>query len=118
MERCIQDRDTHGLSCSGHTTGANYTALQFSMFQKGFTANQVLSSAICISLEMTSSVAYEGKNPHVSTYLRDQLSSSCQTDMLKGERKEIPHKNNGLTIMASLSLQNVYFRSSAIHHAV
>lgn len=116
----VHGTETHmGLSSSsGHTTGANYTDLQFSMFQKRFIAHQVLSSAICISLEMTSSVSYKGKKPHVSTYLRDQLASSCQTDMFKGETKEISHKNNGLTLTADLSLENVIFWSSAIHHAV
>lgn len=103
---------------SGHTTGSNYTKLQFSLFQKGFTAHQVLCSAICVSLEMTSSVAFKGKKPHVSTYLRDQLASSCQTDMLKGERKEISHKNNGLTTMEYLSLENIIFWTSAVHRAV
>lgn len=73
------------------------------MFQKGFTAHQVLSSAICIGLEMASSAA------HLSTYLRDQLGTSSQTLMLKGERKEISLKNNGLTITSGLRLQNVIF---------
>lgn len=103
---------------SGHTTAANYTDLPFSLFQKGFAAHQVLGSAICVSLEMTSSVAFKGKKPHVSTYLRDQLASSCQTDMLEGERKEISHKNNGHTTMADLSLGNIIFRTSAVHRAV
>lgn len=53
----------------------------------------------------------------MSTYLRDQLASSCQTDTLNAERKEISHKNNGLTTMAGLSLENTVFRTSAVHRA-
>lgn len=104
--------------CSGHSTGASYTDLQLPVLQKGFTAHQVLFFETCIRLKMTSRVAYKGKKTHMSTYLREQLASFCQTDMFEAERKEIPHKKNGLTIMAGLSLQNVIFWLSSIHHAV
>lgn len=115
MQRCPRDRHTTASPISSQTTGANYLHLQFSLFQKGFTAHQALCSAICLSLEMTSSVAFKGKKPHVSTYLRDQLASSCQADMLKGERKKPHIKIMG---MADLSLENMIFQTSAAHRAV
>lgn len=63
MHKSIHGTDTRTCfhSSSGHIIAASYIDLQFSLFQKGLTVHQVLCSAICVSLEMTSSVTFKGK---------------------------------------------------------